>query len=107
MLDIQHRLIEPASMAKTETAIEAPPCAMVVFGATGDLTKRLLVPALYNLVTAKRLADGFRLVGVGRNADTVEEWRNTLTTMMKESIARDGEFQEDHLNGCGHLLMFQ
>ena len=85
-------------MARTETAIEAPPCAMVVFGATGDLTKRLLVPALYNLVTAKRLADGFRLVGVGRNADTVEEWRNALTTMMKESIARDGEFQEHHLN---------
>jgi len=98
MLDIQHRLIEPASMARTETAIEAPPCAMVVFGATGDLTKRLLVPALYNLVTAKRLADGFRLVGVGRNADTVEEWRNALTTMMKESIARDGEFQEHQLN---------
>jgi glucose-6-phosphate 1-dehydrogenase len=98
MLDIQHRLIEPASMAKAETATEAPPCAMVVFGATGDLTKRLLVPALYNLVTAKRLADGFRLVGVGRNADTVEEWRNTLTTMMNESIARDGEFQGDHLN---------
>jgi glucose-6-phosphate 1-dehydrogenase len=98
MLDIQHRLIEPASMARTETTIEAPPCAMVVFGATGDLTKRLLVPALYNLVTAKRLADGFRLVGVGRNADTVEEWRNALTTMMKESIARDGEFQEHQLN---------
>ena len=37
---------------------------MVIFGAGGDLTKRLVMPALYNLVTAKRLPDGFRLVGV-------------------------------------------
>jgi glucose-6-phosphate 1-dehydrogenase len=71
---------------------------MVIFGATGDLTKRLLVPSLYNLVTGKRLADGFRLVGVGRAAETVEEWRNSLIAMMKESIAHDGEFQEDHLD---------
>ena len=42
----------------------APPCAMVIFGAGGDLTKRLVTPALYNLVTAKRLPDGFRLVGI-------------------------------------------
>ena len=39
---------------------------MVIFGAGGDLTKRLVTPALYNLVTAKRLPDGFRLVGVDR-----------------------------------------
>lgn len=47
-----------------EAAPAAPPCAMVIFGAAGDLTKRLVVPALYNLVNAKRLSDGFRLVGV-------------------------------------------
>jgi glucose-6-phosphate 1-dehydrogenase len=93
MLETRHRLIEPESAARTETAIQAPPCAMVIFGATGDLTKRLLVPSLYNLVTAKRLADSFRLVGVGRNAETAEEWRDGLVTMMKESIARGGEFQ--------------
>ena len=31
----------------------APPCAMVIFGASGDLTRRLLMPALYNLVRAR------------------------------------------------------
>ena len=41
---------------------------MVIFGAGGDLTKRLVVPALYNLVTAKRLPEGFRLVGVDHAA---------------------------------------
>ena len=42
----------------------APPCAMVIFGAAGDLTKRLLVPALYDLVLEKRLPPEFRLIGV-------------------------------------------
>ena len=98
MLDRQDRLIEPDTTARTETTVQAPPCAIIIFGATGDLTKRLLVPALYNLATAKRLVEGFRLVGVGRNAETVEEWRSNLTTMMKESITHGGEFQEDHLD---------
>ena len=98
MVDWQHRRIEPKGPTSTGTAVQAPPCAMVIFGATGDLTKRLLVPSLYNLVTAKRLADGFRLVGVGRVAETVEEWRNSLIAMMKELTAHDGEFHEDHLD---------
>ena len=65
----------------------APPCAMVIFGAGGDLTKRLVMPALYNLVTAKRLPDGFRLVGVDHGARTAEEWRKSLTDMMNEFVA--------------------
>ncbi len=48
-------------MAKAETVPVATALRMVIFGAGGDLTKRLVTPALYNLVTAKRLPDGFRL----------------------------------------------
>src|SRR5579863_3745872 len=98
MLDIQDRLIEPKRAVQTETAIAAPPCAMVIFGATGDLTKRLVVPALYNLVHAKQLSDGFRLVGVGRETETADEWRKSLTDMMNDSTAHDGEFQETHID---------
>ena len=45
-----HTKTENAPQA--EAAPAAPPCAMVIFGAAGDLTKRLVVPALYNLVNA-------------------------------------------------------
>ena len=84
---------------KAETAAVAPPCAMVIFGARGDLTKRLVAPALYNLVTAKRLPDGFRLVGVDREAGTAEEWRKSLTDMMKEFVTNHGgEFQADSID---------
>src|SRR6266540_4353026 len=44
-------------------AVQAPPCAMVIFGSSGDLTKRLLIPALYNLAKAGRLSDKFALIG--------------------------------------------
>src|SRR5580700_594663 len=98
MLDIQDRLIQPKRAAQSETAVAAPPCAMVIFGATGDLTKRLIVPALYNLVNAKQLSNGFRLVGVGRVAESVDEWRKSLTDMLQGSIGHDGEFQGDHLD---------
>ncbi|MBV8413205.1 MAG: glucose-6-phosphate dehydrogenase [Alphaproteobacteria bacterium] len=82
-----------------ETAAVAPPCAMVIFGAGGDLTKRLVAPALYNLVTAKRLPDGFRLIGFDRSLNTVEEWRDSLTRMMDEFVTKcGGEFSADHID---------
>ena len=57
-----------AKQAQIGGVAVAPPCAMVIFGAAGDLTKRLVVPALYNLTTTRQLPDGFQLVGVDRSA---------------------------------------
>jgi len=94
-----HSTAAQGTTKKAETAAVAPPCAMVIFGAGGDLTKRLVTPALYNLVTAKRLPDGFRLVGVDRSPGTVEEWRDSLTRMMDEFVTKGGgEFQADHID---------
>src|SRR5262245_5846586 len=95
----QDRATTTRTPGKGETIAVAPPCAMVIFGAGGDLTKRLVMPALYNLVTAKRLPDGFRIVGVDHGRRTVEEWRQGLTDMMKQFVgSRDGEFQTDRLD---------
>ena len=94
-----HPTIAPSSPLKAETVAVAPPCAMVIFGAGGDLTKRLVAPALYNLVTAKRLPDGFRLVGVDRSLGSVEEWRDSLTRMMGEFVTKGGgEFQASQID---------
>jgi glucose-6-phosphate 1-dehydrogenase len=92
------QLTDVENPTETESSVVAPPCAMVIFGAAGDLTKRLVVPALYNLVHAKRLPDGFRLVGVDLAAKTVEEWRKDLTDTMQEFVGKDGEFQIDQLD---------
>jgi len=56
----------------------ADPCAFVIFGASGDLARRLLVPALYNLAVAKLLPEGFAVVGVARKAQSHEEFRRAM-----------------------------
>jgi glucose-6-phosphate 1-dehydrogenase len=76
----------------------APPCAMVIFGAAGDLTKRLVVPALYNLVNAGRLPNEFQLVGLDLAQKTTEEWRTGLSDTMQEFVGAEGEFAVDHID---------
>ncbi len=62
------------------------PCVMVIFGATGDLTKRKLFPALYNLAKDKFLPESFAVVGVGRQELTIEEFRAKIRSDLKEFI---------------------
>src|SRR5277367_398949 len=100
MADRQDNLKVDTSAAEDDgRAPLAPPCAVVIFGAAGDLTKRLVVPALYNLVEDKRLPDGFQLVGVDLASKSTEEWRQGLTDMMNEFVTKGGgEFEADHID---------
>src|SRR5258707_1037792 len=56
----------------------AAPCVMVIFGATGDLTKRKLIPALCNLAADKLLSKQFAIIGFATNDYTTESFRKTL-----------------------------
>jgi glucose-6-phosphate 1-dehydrogenase len=84
--------------SESESVVVAPACAMVIFGAAGDLTKRLVVPALYNLVAAGRLPDGFRIVGVDLADLTAEQWRKNLTDQIQQFVGKDGEFELSRLD---------
>jgi glucose-6-phosphate 1-dehydrogenase len=80
-----------ATMVARATADRRAPSAnLVIFGAGGDLTKRLVVPALYNLVRARRLPDGFSIVGVGLGEEDTSSWRHNLRQMMESLIADGG-----------------
>jgi glucose-6-phosphate 1-dehydrogenase len=68
----------------TETQKTAEPCVMVIFGATGDLTKRKLFPALYNLAKGNFLPANFAIVGVGRQEMESEDFRNHIIADLKE-----------------------
>jgi glucose-6-phosphate 1-dehydrogenase len=59
------------------------PCVMVIFGATGDLTKRKLFPALYNLAKARLLTREFAIVGISRTEMTSDAFREQITQDMK------------------------
>src|ERR1700740_15900 len=54
------------------------PCSIVIFGATGDLTHRKLVPALYNLAADGDLPPGLAVVGFARRDKTDEVFRQEL-----------------------------
>ena len=60
------------------------PCTIVIFGASGDLTSRKLIPALYHLYVDGQMPDSFRVVGFARREKTDESWRME----MRESLEK-------------------
>jgi glucose-6-phosphate 1-dehydrogenase len=100
--------VPPKRMPQTAQVITCPPrrrakpadpCAMVIFGATGDLTKRLVMPALYNLARTKALPERFALIGVARSEGTAESWRDQLYETLKSFVGNDStEFNIDHID---------
>lgn len=62
------------------------PCAMVIFGASGDLTERKLVPALYYLSRAGLLPDGFSVIGCAKTPYTSESFREKMQQAVKKYL---------------------
>ncbi len=62
----------------------ADPCVMVIFGFSGDLTRRKLIPALYNLASQQLLSREFAIIGVARNPMSNDEARQKLTEEFKQ-----------------------
>jgi glucose-6-phosphate 1-dehydrogenase len=60
-------------------APKPPACTLVIFGAAGDLTKRLLMPALYNMSTDGMLPDDFKVIGVDHGEGDDNSWKQSLT----------------------------
>src|SRR5215203_1340645 len=69
------------------------PGVMVIFGASGDLTARKLVPALYDLAAQRRLPLEFAVVGISRTEMSHDEFRGKLRKMLEEQ--RSGEVSDD------------
>ena len=88
-----------ACVHDTPDTPKTPACTLVIFGAGGDLTKRLLMPALYNLAGGGLLDDGFSVLGVDHNPLTDEGWRDDLTQTM-ESFTKDpsAEFHAERID---------
>ena len=60
------------------------PCSIVIFGASGDLTARKLIPALYHLFKDKLMPPAFRVIGFARREKTDESWRQELRTALDQ-----------------------
>ncbi|AUZ85436.1 glucose-6-phosphate dehydrogenase [Methylophaga nitratireducenticrescens] len=55
------------------------PCTIVIFGATGDLSQKKLLPALYHLQAENRLTEDTRIICMGRKESTQQEWQDLVT----------------------------
>ena len=84
MTQLVRTLDDVALEESTSPVRQTGPCAMVIFGATGDLTARKLFPALYNLAKSNMLSHDFAVVGVSRNDFSMEQFRR----MMGEQLTR-------------------
>jgi glucose-6-phosphate 1-dehydrogenase len=81
------------------------PSAMVIFGGTGDLTSRKLMPALYDLARQRLLPPAFAVVGVGRGAMTDAEYRAQLRGAVNEH-SRSRPIDEDVWRSFGERLFY-
>jgi len=74
------------------------PCTIVIFGASGDLTARKLIPALFHLFIEKQLPDPVRVVGFARREKTHESWRNEMGEAFRKfsrtKSVDEGQWQE-------------
>jgi glucose-6-phosphate 1-dehydrogenase len=78
-----HTEVMPAAN-KPRTARVADPCVMVIFGFSGDLTRRKLIPALYNLASQQLLSREFAVIGLGRGAMSDEDARKKVAEDFKK-----------------------
>ncbi|MBM3785210.1 MAG: glucose-6-phosphate dehydrogenase [Acidobacteria bacterium] len=83
-----------------------PSCAVVIFGANGDLTKRKLLPSLYRLAFERRLPQGFAVIGISRTAMTDVEFRKKMESSVKEFLENspfDQELWDDFARGLYYI----
>jgi glucose-6-phosphate 1-dehydrogenase len=82
------------------------PCVLLIFGASGDLTKRLLVPALYNLACDDLLSEQFALLGAAMDPLTTESFRERMSNDIRQFHTRHAFEQAawDKLVGRFHYM---
>lgn len=74
----------------TSRAHPADPCTVVIFGAAGDLTSRLVVPSLYNMRRTGLLSDNFSVIGFNHGKMTDNAWKKSLRTALERFVGNSG-----------------
>lgn len=102
------RNTQAADVRQTMRLVECPPrrearrpdpCVMVIFGASGDLTRRLVMPALYNLSRTNLLPEKFAIIGVAFDEETAESWCRKLHETLEGFVGNAAsEFAADSID---------
>lgn len=87
-------MADSANTTSNLCEMPAGPCVVIIFGAAGDLTKRKLLPSLYNLRLNKLLPESFAIIGVSRTDKDTDSFRDELTLSMQEYATRPFEAKQ-------------
>lgn len=83
---------------------EAESCVIVLFGASGDLASRKLIPALYELEIVGSLPAGTQLIGISRTKMSDEQWRDALRPSVAQHVSGFDEQKWREFSRCLHYL---
>jgi len=75
---------DSGGLTQEKLGLPGDPCAMVIFGAGGDLTKRKLMPALYNLAQGKLIPEQFAIIGISIEQYTRDQFRDQMSQDIRE-----------------------
>ncbi len=107
------RVEEALAEMKTETVyrtmgncdVKVPdPCGLVIFGGSGDLTKRKIIPSLYRLHQSRLLPKVFFVLGTSRTVMNSEEFRNSMLAAVRDGVRED--FDESSWRGFATNLYY-
>ena len=85
------------------TEMQPDPCGIVIFGASGDLTHRKLLPALFNLFTRNLLAEEFFILGCARSGMTDGAFRERVRDSITESLGdKSGSGVNEFVRRCAY-----
>jgi len=73
-----------AALRSADSRKPTEPCSIVIFGASGDLTARKLIPALYHLFKEQQMPSSFRVIGFARREKTDDSWRQELRAALDQ-----------------------
>jgi glucose-6-phosphate 1-dehydrogenase len=94
---------KPVYRATGTCAVEIPgPCSLVIFGASGDLTKRKILPSVYRLQKNRLLPKQFFILGTGRTEMSTDQFRGEVLSAVKHAFAKD--FDESSWNELANRL---
>ncbi|HVP77443.1 MAG TPA: glucose-6-phosphate dehydrogenase [Thermodesulfobacteriota bacterium] len=94
---------EPVSRTPGPCAIQIPgPCGLVIFGASGDLTKRKILPSVYRLQKNRLLPEQFFILGTGRTEMSTDQFRGEVLSAVRNAFPKD--FDESSWNELANRL---
>jgi glucose-6-phosphate 1-dehydrogenase len=85
MASVTNDIAETTALEARSSVAVADPCAIVIFGASGDLTRRKLIPALFELASCQSLARRFSIVGFARSEMTDAAFQDSVARAVREN----------------------